>query len=202
LFIEKSTSRYQELAAIKAKYPNKEIEIKQADANSFLQSWCRNTDWKANRAVVFLDPFGTSVDWQTIEQIAETQAIDLWILFPLFAVNRMLVRGRKPPEGWSKRLTQLFGTDRWETEFYADPEPSLFVGIGGHPENFQEKTANYQKIGKFFVDQLKKTFVAAADPLLLRNSRNSPLYLLCFAAGNKAGAGAGMNIAKSIIERK
>src|SRR5207302_6008877 len=98
-----------------------------------------------------LDPYGTTVDWKTIEQIAKTRAIDLWILFPLFAVNRMLVRGRKPPEIWSRRLTQLFGTDKWESEFYADPEPSLFEGFDGGLDAVQEKTANYQKIGEFFV---------------------------------------------------
>lgn len=201
LFIEKSPSRYEELKAIQKSHPEKTIEIKQADANSFLESWCRETDWKRNRAVVFLDPFGTSVDWQTIESIARTRAIDLWILFPLFAVNRMLIRGRKPPEGWSKRLTQLLGTSQWAAQFYTDPPPTLFDlhGDTGMP---QEKIANYEKIADFFVDRLKNTFVAAADPLVLKNSRGSPLYLLCFAAGNKAGAGAGMNIAKSIIERR
>lgn len=201
LFIEKSPSRCEELNAIKKIHPAKKIEIKQADANSFLTNWCRETDWMTNRAVVFLDPFGTSVQWQTIESIAQTRAIDLWILFPLFAVNRMLVRSRKPPAGWARRLTQLLGTDEWAARFYTDPPPALFdlYGDAGEP---QDKVANYQKIGEFFVDRLKTTFVAAAEPLVLRNSRNSPLYLLCFAAGNKAGAGAGMNIAKSIIGRK
>jgi hypothetical protein len=78
----------------------------------------------------------------------------------------------------------------------------MLFDLDGDATASQEKVANYQKIGNFFVDRLNKTFVAAADPLVLRNSRNSPLYLLCFAAGNKAGAGAGMNIAKSIIGRR
>lgn len=201
LFIEKSPSRCEELNAIKRNHSARSIEIKRADANSFLIHWCQETDWKRNRAVVFLDPFGTSVDWRTIESVAETGAIDLWILFPLFAVNRMLVRGRKPPEGWSRRLTQLLGTTEWAAQFYTDPPPMLFdlhSEIGAP----QEKIANYEEIGRFFVDRLKKTFVAAAEPLVLKNSRNSPLYLLCFAAGNKAGAGAGINIAKSIIGRQ
>jgi hypothetical protein len=32
---------------------------------------------------VFLDPFGMQVDWNVIEQLALTKAVDLWLLFPL-----------------------------------------------------------------------------------------------------------------------
>jgi len=70
----------------------------------------------------FLDPFGMSVEWDVIELVAKTKAIDLWILFPIFAVNRMLVRGKKPPESWKKRLTMVFGTEDWEREFYTTHE--------------------------------------------------------------------------------
>ena len=30
---------------------------------------------------LFLDPYGMQVEWATIESIAHTQAIDLWLLF-------------------------------------------------------------------------------------------------------------------------
>src|SRR5215813_12690002 len=55
------------------------------------------------------------VAWVTIEAIAQTQAIDLWLLFPLGqAVNRLLTR-HGPPEGlWAQRLTQMFGTEAWK----------------------------------------------------------------------------------------
>jgi three-Cys-motif partner protein len=42
---------------------------------------CDN-DWRSHRAVLFLDPYGMQVEWQTIEAIAKTAAIDLWLLFP------------------------------------------------------------------------------------------------------------------------
>ncbi|WP_375494674.1 hypothetical protein [uncultured Nostoc sp.] len=40
-------------------------------------------NWRSNRAVLFLDPFGMQIPWSTIEAIAHTEAIDLWYLFPL-----------------------------------------------------------------------------------------------------------------------
>jgi len=39
---------------------------------------------------VFLDPFGASVEYKVIEAIADTNAVDLWILFPYGTINRKL----------------------------------------------------------------------------------------------------------------
>src|SRR4051812_38455514 len=59
------------------------------------------------------------VDWMTIEAIAKTEAIDLWILFPLgVAVNRLLTKNEPPPKRWADALTRVFGTDEWKQQFY------------------------------------------------------------------------------------
>ena len=52
------------------------IEIKNDDANKVIQDICKK-NWKEHRAVLFLDPFGMEVEWDTIELIAKTKAIDL-----------------------------------------------------------------------------------------------------------------------------
>lgn len=41
---------------------------------------------------MFLDPYGMQVDWATIEAIAKTKAIDLWILFPLGHIFQVLTK--------------------------------------------------------------------------------------------------------------
>ncbi len=56
------------------------MDIILTDANEHLLWWCRATDWKRHRAVVFLDPYGVQVEWRTIEAIAQTKGIDLWLL--------------------------------------------------------------------------------------------------------------------------
>jgi three-Cys-motif partner protein len=201
VFIEKDAERFRELQALRKKFPEKDIHLNQEDANSFLQKWCAHLDPKKSRAVVFLDPFGANVSWSVIESIATTKAIDLWILFPIFAVNRMLIRDRKPPEGWSRRLDQIFGTRDWENEFYTVFHSSLFESVGLESPESIEKVADYEKIGAFFVARLRSIFVAAADPLVLTNSRGSPLYLFCFAAGNQRGATTGLKIARDIIRK-
>ena len=42
-----------------------------------------STFWKDNRAVLFLDPYATEVQWETLEAIAKTKSIDLLALVSL-----------------------------------------------------------------------------------------------------------------------
>lgn len=84
IFIERSAQKVQRLAELRKMYPDiaARISIAQGDANTELQKFAVQTNWRRTRAVVFLDPFGNNVEWRTIEAIARTKAIDLWYLFP------------------------------------------------------------------------------------------------------------------------
>ena len=194
IFVENDPERAEELQSVADRFPHKDIKIAVEDANTCIQRWCRNTDWRRNRAVVFLDPFGMQVEWKTIEAVATTRAIDIWILFPIFGVNRMLVRHGKPPESWRVRLTSVFGTDKWEDEFYTVKKSPFFEGV-----EVVEKTANITKIAEFFINRLKRIFEGLAEPLVLRNKRGAPLFVLAFAAGNKRGAPTALRIARHIL---
>ncbi|MBA7536115.1 hypothetical protein ES705_28377 [subsurface metagenome] len=128
IFIEKSKKTFTKLLKLKEEFKDKEkkIDLINTDANNWIIDRCNNYKWQNNRAVLFLDPYGMQVNWETIKAIANTKAIDLWYLFPL--------------------------------------------GI-------------------------------AENPLLLRNSKNNPLYLLCFASGNPRGAKTAIKIAQDILKR-
>jgi three-Cys-motif partner protein len=200
LFIERSTKRAKELQKLRSEFPDRAnvIQIKQGDANDVLRQWCHRTDWQRHRAVVFLDPYGMQVDWATIEAIAATKAIDLWILFPLgVAVNRLLTRNEPPPKKWADALTRIFGNEDWKQEFYPKKtEPTLFG-----EEETERKAANFGRIGRFFLKRLKTVFAQVApNPLILTNSKGVPIYLLCFAAGNPKGAPTALKIAKDILK--
>ncbi|MDW8332489.1 MAG: three-Cys-motif partner protein TcmP [Cyclobacteriaceae bacterium] len=201
IFIERDKQRANELSNLKQQFPQKAsaIQIVQQDANSYLKEWCRNTDWRRCRAVILLDPYGMEVEWELIEVIARTQAVDLWVLFPLgVAVNRLLTRNEPPPGAWADALTRIFGTQQWKDAFYPSQMDSTLFGV----EKVRLKEADFDKVGSFFVQRLKTIFLAVADnPLPLRNSRNVPLYLLCFAAGNPKGASTALKIAKHILSK-
>jgi len=174
-----------------------DIQIINADANSYLADLCLNYSWKKNRAVLFLDPYGMEVEWNTIEAIASTQAIDLWLLFPLgVAVNRLLRRDGQIDETVKKKLDRFFGTTDWFDQFYQTKTTDSLFGI----ESVTEKVVNFEGISRYFVKRLKSIFSDAADnPLQLYNSKNNPLYLLCFAVGNKRGAPTAIRIARNIL---
>ena len=137
------------------------------------------------------------VTWDTMKAIAGTKAIDLWILFPLgIGVNRLLRKDANISTGWQKRLDDFFGTSEWRDAFYETKSQDSLFGR----ETKIEKIANFDSIAKFFVDRLKSIFPGVAkNPRTLKNSANTPLYMLCFAAGNERGAKTAVNIAQDIL---
>ncbi len=132
--------------------------------------------------MLFLDPYGMQVEWQTIEAIARSQAIDLWLLFPHgIGVNRLVTRSGAIPDGWLHRLDVMFGTTDWIDTFYR-VEPQL--GLFG-PDATMLVKERVEVIARYFVDRLKTVFPAvASNPRILRNSSGNPMYLFCFAAAN------------------
>lgn len=124
VFIEKNETRFSELEKLKNDFPNLKNKILPitAESNNYLQNFCSG-DWRYKRAIVFLDPYGMQVKWATIEAIARTQAIDLWILFPLgVAVNRLLKKNADITEPTKQILNEMFGTTDWFGEFFKEKE--------------------------------------------------------------------------------
>lgn len=202
VFIESNPEAVVDLERLREEFSEKatKIQIESEDANEWLIQKCdmrrHGKFWKRNRAVVFLDPYGMQVRWETMEAIARTQAIDSWVLFPLgIAVNRLLKRDGEINQGWKKRLDNIFGTDEWFDIFYESTK-DLF-GKERH-----DKIASLEDIGRYYNDRLKAIFAGVAEnPLPLYNSRGNPLYLLCFAAANPKGAKTAIRIAQYILDQ-
>lgn len=202
IFIEKSKKHFSELQRLKDEFPDKakQIELVNDNANEYLLDRCNNYKWQNHRAVLFLDPYGMQVGWETIKAIAKTEAIDLWYLFPLgIGLNRLLKKDHKSiPESWKLKITNILGTNEWENTFYNDVEVQTLFGN----QTSKEKVTDFYKISNFVVERLKSIFPGVAkNALLLRNSKNNPLYLLCFASGNPKGAKTAVKIAQDILKR-
>jgi len=198
VFIEKSAKKCRELRGIASSFASRNIRIVNEDANSAILSWRKSLDARRERAVVFLDPFGACVRWEAVAALGQTRAVDLWVLFPYSAINRMLVRDRKPPRSWSQRLTAVFGTPDWEQAFYSTTAfPSLLDAT--RSVELVHKSVDYREITDFFVGRLSREFKAVSKPLPLHNSNGSLLFMLFFAAGNERSAKTGLKIANSII---
>jgi len=198
VFIENDATKCKELEAISAEFSDRRnVRILNEDANTALLKWCKKLDASRERAVVFLDPFGASVEWEVIAALGQTQAVDLWVLFPYFAINRMLPRRRKPPKAWADRLTSIFGTDEWESSFYTTTAFKSLLD-SSRVESVR-RSADHRAILDFFVTRLRQEFVGVSRQFPLHNSKGSLLFILFFAAGNKHGAKVGLKIANDII---
>ncbi|MBE7483079.1 MAG: three-Cys-motif partner protein TcmP [Polyangiaceae bacterium] len=201
IFIERSPERCSQLESLKAEFPALagDIAVRQGEANEEIQRLCGSPDnWKSRRAVLFLDPYGMQVEWKTIEAVAATKAIDLWLLVPLgMGMNRLATKSGRLPESWRQRMDAFLGTTAWYEEFYkVETKPTLFGD-----DQVQVK-ASMDVMARYFNDRLKQVFAGVVEePGVLWNSANNPLYLLCFAVGNERGKDIALRIANHTLKR-
>jgi three-Cys-motif partner protein len=201
IFIEKSGSRIVELEKLKAQSTRRsQIAIRKGDANAKLESFATATDWQKTRAVVFLDPYGMQVNWNTIVLLGKTKAVDLWLLFPLGqAVMRLLQKKSEPPADWQRALDRILGTHDWYKRFYrSEKQQTLFA----EEVISTVRVAGPNEVASFVIERLETAFFAVAkNPGTLYNSQNVPLYLFCFASANPKGAPTALKIANDLLKR-
>lgn len=203
-FIEYSKKKCKELCnTIHIEFPEMEesVTVVCGDANEELSRLIDILNWKSVRALLFIDPFATAFKWKTLEKVASTQAIDLWYLFPYYALSRMLTRNGEMDSSWEFRIDELLGTNQWRESFYMKtPEVSLF-----DDEEETVKVASLNRISEFLIARLKSVFPAVAKkPYLCKNRFGTPLFLFCFAVSNpnKIAQGIALRIANYIIHSK
>ena len=196
VFIERNRSRSRVLNDLRVAFPSREIEILNEDANTAIPRICNDLQ-PSDRAVVFLDPFATQLDWSTVGAIAKTEKIDCWILFPIMAVVRMMPTGGQPDEAGANRLDRVFGgRDHWREIYRAAQQPSLFPDVG----TGQERTRGGREIAARYKSRLESVFARVAPTSgTLTNSNGTPMFELFFAASNPVGAPIAIRIANHIL---
>lgn len=210
-FIESDESKASELEhMIDIEFPHLKrfTTVYRGDANEKLSKIINDIDWRFSRGLLFLDPYATQVDWATLERVAGTKSIDVWYLFPFSALNRMLPKNGKYGS-WENTIDRLLGDNSWRTEFYKkDPQLSLFdLGVidGGEEEDRLVKDASPEHIKEFLISRLKTIFSCVSNnPRIFKNSKNSPMFLFCFAISNESVAAQrlALRIADHILKKK
>lgn len=89
------------------------VEITKLDANQMLCEICRSYNWRETRAVVFLDPFGLQIKYETLEMLGKTRAVDLWYLVPVFAMYRQVSGDGEINLDGGPRVDAALGTRAW-----------------------------------------------------------------------------------------
>lgn len=204
-FIELLPKKLVALKSLAEEHPGKTIEIIQSDANTALKSLCTQYQWRNERAVLFLDPFGMHVEWTTLEAIAKTGAIDVWYLFPYAGLYRQAaINANALDADKEASLTRVLGTDEWRQAFYVQKrQTDLFGGDDG-----EERSADHGEMLDFVSKRLKGLFPAVTAPKVLyqggdsKNPSGAPLFALYFAASNPSPKAFGLatKIAKDILD--
>lgn len=107
------------------------VTITQFDANAMLSDICDRTNWRSTRAVVFLDPFGLQIRYETLQNLARTEAVDLWYLVPVFAMYRQVRGDGGVLEDGGKSVDEALGTSDWREVVAVEVEQrqsDLFAG--------------------------------------------------------------------------
>ena len=153
------------------------------EANEWIQG--TRKDDRTERGVAFLDPYGMSVSWETMEHIAKWWKRDLWVLFPIGTVARCLprVRGENEPLSNQKaKLNSVYGGDEWRTLYETEMNADLF----GNVRITQERERGTAGMLELYRRRLQGAFGNRLLPISrpLNNSRQATLYQLFFCCGD------------------
>jgi three-Cys-motif partner protein len=151
------------------------------DANALVRQECA---WlkgdKNRRAVIFLDPYGMQVQWQTLQTIADCPQIDLWLLLPTgIAINRLVPRRGEQNPRWAQRLDAFYGSPDWRDVFFSNERDLLGV-------ERQARSSDLNDIVCYTMDRLRTLFGGGLyrHALPLRTGKH-PSYHLVFANSSK-----------------
>ena len=196
-FVEKDEKYKKSLQnKIELDYFGKNAHVIKADCNLKLIDMAKYLKDNTNYgALAFIDPYGMSVNWKSIEALKKLR-IDLWILVPTgLGVNRLLKKDKNIPEAWLSKLEQFLGLPRNEILDYFYPKFTINTLFGDETSVNKEKSA-IQKIGKLYTQRLQTVFDYVSEPFVMRNSNNSIMYHFMMATNNKSA----LKIANEVIK--
>ena len=170
--------------------------FKQDDCNSQLSKLAKALKENTLASLIFLDPFGMQVNWESIEALKGTRS-DIWILIPTgVIVNRLL--DKKGELKHIKKLESFFGLKEKEirSKFYNTEKQ---INLFGEDNEIITKVLNpINKIANLYQDNLAKIWdYTTKTALRLDNSKGCPIFHFVFASNNKNT----VKIAQQIIDK-
>lgn len=131
------------------------------------------------RALCIFDPYGLGLKWETIKKGADLKTVDIFLNFSIMDANRNVLfedlsMAKQEDIG---RMSTFWGDTNWKELIYKE-EKDLFG------EARQIKVDNFKRLALGFRERLRKVagFKHVPEPVLMRNTKNGPLYYLYFAS--------------------
>lgn len=200
IFMDMRPKHCAALRELQATNPDRHIDVVPGDANAAIIDLISKHQWAGTRAVMFLDPYGMSVDWRTLEAIRKTKAIDVWYLVSLAGLFRQATRDAEDLDD-SKRaaLTRMIGTPDWEKDWY---QLTSRTNLFGDVDEKLARTAEVDDMEAYFGQRLRTLFPKVLPPLRLNDDRGIPQFALFFAISNPEPKAIGLaaKIASHILK--
>lgn len=198
IFIDQNPRHCAALRVLQERHPARAISVEEGNAATVLTRILSEHSWSGRRGVLFLDPYGMSVPWETLEAVRATEALDVWYLVSLAGLYRQAPRDiRALTADKRSAITRMLGTDEWEREWYSARGGSLFDDT----DEREYRSADVRMIEATVTRRLRTLFPAVGGPLTLRNDRGHPMNSLYFLPSNpkQAAFGLAMKIASHIL---
>jgi three-Cys-motif partner protein len=194
-FIDKKDTSINKLKAkLDEQFKDKTIVYRSGDANLQITELAKALQKKDYAALVFLDPFGMQIDWNSIAELKDTRS-DVWILVPTgVIVNRLLDRAGKLE--FSEKLESFFGLPIADIKAHFYEEQKVQT-LFGEEEIITKVSKPIEKISKLYAERMKTIWNFVTEkPLVLKNRTGSPIFHFVFASNNRTAT----KIAKQIIQ--
>lgn len=138
------------------------------------------------RALCLLDPYKLTLDWSVVSQAGNSNAVEVFINFPVMHMNRNCKKARITDilPGELQAMDNFWGDRSWHTAMYKE---SAQMGLFGADAELEKQ--DNRNLVDAYCDRLNKIagFGFVASPLPMRNSKGAVVYYLIFAGPNQTG---------------
>jgi three-Cys-motif partner protein len=172
-FIDLDDTRTGELRRLSQGRPN--VYVYDGDCNDILLSQVfpkiRYKEYR--RALCVLDPYHLQLKWDVLQAAAREKTIEVFLNFPILDMNRNVFHDGASPDK-CRKMTAFWGDESWKKVAF-----STKWNLFGEPE----KQTNDAIVEAFRI-RLRDVagFQFVPKPVPMRNSKNSTVYYLFFAA--------------------
>jgi three-Cys-motif partner protein len=180
-FIERMAGRLVKLRKrVAADYAAQVVQFRTSDANAVLRDEVAQQIQRSKntRGFVFLDPYGLEVDFSTVRALGQNGAFDVFVNFSVMGITRLLERGRLPDAQARSTLARVMDDTRWVDSLY-DEQASLFGDSQMLRGRFDPDSC-----ANAYLAKVKDVFPFVSEPVPMRNSKDSVLYVLFLASHN------------------
>ncbi|MCO5252295.1 MAG: three-Cys-motif partner protein TcmP [Candidatus Kapabacteria bacterium] len=177
---------------------NIKLVFRKGECNANLDKLSRIMKDKPNvyASLIFLDPFGMQINWNSIENLKNTRS-DIWILIPTgVIVNRLL--DRNGTLKYLEKLQSFLGLNENEIKehFYRG---ETAITLFGDEEIITKISKPIERIAELYIKRLRSIWEHVSDkPLVLKNTRGLPIYHFVFASNNQTAIKIANEIIKAI----